>query len=72
MGKAKQLPFNKSSRVMLSSLDLIHLDVWVSPIVSFGGHRYYVLFMDDYSRFTWVYPISNKSDVFSVLCNLNP
>ena len=65
MGKSKQLPFEDSSRVVLSVLDLIHSDVWVSPIVSCEGHRYYVIFIDDYSRFTWLYPIRNKSDVFS-------
>jgi hypothetical protein len=26
--------------------------------------KYYVLFVDDYSRFTWLYPILNKSDVY--------
>ncbi|KAJ0596182.1 putative RNA-directed DNA polymerase [Helianthus annuus] len=30
------------------------------------GHRYYVLFLDDYTNFLWSYPISNKSQVFSV------
>jgi hypothetical protein len=25
---------------------------------------YYVLFIDEYSRFTWLYPIMNKSEVF--------
>ena len=65
MEKAKQFPFSDSSCVTLSPLDIIHSDVCVSPIVSSKGHRYYVLFIDDYSRFTWVYPIHNKSGVFS-------
>jgi transposase InsO family protein len=35
-----------------------------SPIPSTNGCRYYVLFVDDYSRFTWVYHILYKSEVF--------
>ena len=69
MGKAKQLPFGDSTRVVLSPLGLVHSDVWVSPVVSNEGHRYYVLFIDDFSRFTWVYPTRNKSDVFSCFIN---
>jgi hypothetical protein len=65
LGKSKQLPFSDSTRVSSHPLELIHSDVWVSPIVSHSGYRYYVFFIDDYSRFTWMYPISNKSDVFS-------
>ncbi|KAH9764149.1 hypothetical protein KPL70_001425 [Citrus sinensis] len=31
-----------------------------------GGVKYMVIFIDDYSRICWVYPIKKKSDVFSV------
>ena len=30
------------------------------------GHRYALIFVDDYSRYTWVYLIKNKSDVYYV------
>ena len=33
--------------------DLIHTDVWgPSPITSIGGSRYFVVFVDDYSRYS--------------------
>jgi transposase InsO family protein len=38
--------------------------VWTSPIPSLSGCKYYVLFVDDYSRFAWLYPLLNKSDVY--------
>jgi hypothetical protein len=64
LGKSKQQPFFESSRISTGPLDLIHSDVWTSPVPSLSGCKYYVLFVDDYSRFTWLYPILNKSDVY--------
>lgn len=35
---------------------LNHSDVWGSPhVTALSGHRYYVIFIDDFSRCTWVY-----------------
>ncbi|KAI4351083.1 hypothetical protein L6164_005468 [Bauhinia variegata] len=34
--------------------------------MSLGGAKYFVSFIDDYSRRCWVYPIKRKADVFSV------
>jgi histone deacetylase 1/2 len=33
---------------------------------SVSGHNYYVSFIDTYSRFTWLYLLKRKSDVFIV------
>jgi histone deacetylase 1/2 len=33
---------------------------------SVARHTYYVSFIDDYSKFTWIYLIRKKSDVFQV------
>jgi len=65
LGKAKKLPFQPSTRVSNSPLSLIHYDLWTSPISSVSGYKYYVLFVDDYSRFSWIYPLQNKSDTYS-------
>jgi hypothetical protein len=47
-------------------LDLVHLDV-CGPMstVSIGGFNYYVSFIDDYSRKTWIYFMKTKDEVFS-------
>jgi transposase InsO family protein len=42
-------------------------DVWgPSPHLSHNGNRYYVCFIDDYSKFIWLFPFCAKSDVFNI------
>ncbi|GJS87404.1 ribonuclease H-like domain-containing protein [Tanacetum coccineum] len=65
LGKHVRLPFVSSNTLVTSSFDIIHSDVWTSPIPSLSGYKYYVLFLDHYSQFVWVYPLLNKSDVYS-------
>jgi hypothetical protein len=47
-------------------LELIHSDVWISPLTSTNGSKFYVLFIDDCSRYTWLFPVQNKYDVFGM------
>jgi histone deacetylase 1/2 len=63
--KSHQLPFPLSTHVSTSPLELIYTDVWGPAIVSVGGFKYYVSFVDDFSKFTWVYLLHAKSDVES-------
>jgi histone deacetylase 1/2 len=65
-GKSHQLPFSESSRVVKHPLELVFSDVWGPAQTSVSGHNYYVSFIDAYSRFTWLYLIKRKSDVFDV------
>jgi transposase InsO family protein len=48
-------------------LELVHSDI-CGPInpSSNGGCRYFITFIDDYSRKTWTYPLKDKSSVFEV------
>jgi hypothetical protein len=62
---------NPSNFLLLIQLDVLQnflnsstQDVWTLPIPSTSGCRYYELFVDDYSRFTWLYPILSKAEVF--------
>ena len=61
--KVHQLPFRDSTHVTHAPLEIIHSDVWGPAIISVGGFKYYVSFLDDYSRFTWIYLLKHKSDV---------
>ena len=64
-GKIKQTPFPIGGRQGLKPLDLIHSDVCgkITP-ATLGNSSYFVTFIDHASRYTWVYVIKNKSDVF--------
>lgn len=64
--KAKQtrLPFPKSSGTSRNVLDLVHTDV-CGPMqtISPSGKRYMLTFIDDFSRYTVVYLLREKSEV---------
>ena len=52
LGKQPALSFNNSESISNSIFELIHSDIWgPSPVTSIGGSRYFVVFIDDYSRY---------------------
>ena len=64
-GKMHNLPFPKCSFTALTPFELIHSDLWgPTPITSINGFKYYVLFTNHFSRFTWIYLLKLESDVF--------
>ena len=66
MAKSTHLPFSTSNEISaISPFFLVHSDVWMSPVRSVSGFRYYVLFTDDFTRYSWIYPMRQKSEVFS-------
>jgi hypothetical protein len=65
MGKSKKLPFLPSNRLSTTILELVHTDLWTSPITSISGCKYYLIFVDDFSRYTWMYPLHKKSDTYT-------
>jgi transposase InsO family protein len=65
-GKMTQLPFPHSTSTTHFPLELVHSDVWgPSSITSINGTRYFVIFVDDFSRFTWFFPLTHESQVLS-------
>ena len=63
-GKNIKNPFSKSDTNTKGTLELIHSDVCgPMPSIYLSGYEYYVTFIDDYSRNTWIYFLKNKSEV---------
>ncbi|KAE8688597.1 hypothetical protein F3Y22_tig00110963pilonHSYRG00163 [Hibiscus syriacus] len=65
-GKAHQLPYDESKFKGKEPLKLVHSDVF-GPVKqqSISGMRYMVTFIDDFSRYVWVFFMKEKSDTFS-------
>ena len=51
IGKHIKLPFYPSNDNIVAPFDIVHSDLWTSPTLSSTGHRYYLLFLDDYTNF---------------------
>jgi transposase InsO family protein len=54
----------KSIMTTTQPLELIHMDLF-GPVtyISIGGNKYGLVIIDDYSRFTWVFFVYDKSQV---------
>ena len=67
LGKMHRFSFPKDANVLAThKLQLVHSDV-CGPMrtPSIGGYLYFLTFIDDATRHTWVYPLKEKSNVFS-------
>jgi hypothetical protein len=53
-GKSHQLPYPTSTSVSNEPLNLVFSDVWGPAPTSVGRFNYYLSFIDDYSKFTWI------------------
>ena len=64
-GKQNRVRFPSGSTRAKGVLVLIHSDVFGPvPIPSLGKSVYYVSFIDDFSRNTWIYFLRKKYEVF--------
>lgn len=60
-----RLPF--LDRKCLFPFQKIHSDLWGLSHVKFvEGFKYYVSFVDDFSRYVWTFPLVNKLETFDV------
>jgi len=58
--KHKKPPFPLSSS---RSFDLIHMDIWGPCTISMNGFKYFLTIVDDYSRYTWVILLPDKTSI---------
>ena len=67
LGKLHQLPFADCDIQSTKPLELIYSDLWgPSPILSTKVFRYYIVFVDAYTRYSWLYPLKLKFDALFV------
>jgi histone deacetylase 1/2 len=69
LAKSHQLPYPVSTSVSTVPFELVFSDVWGPAPASVSKHSYYVCFIDDFSKFSWIYLLKNRSDVFQVFLN---
>ena len=51
-------------------LDLIHSDICeLNEILTRGGNRYFIIFIDDFFRYTYVYLLKHKDEAFNAFKN---
>jgi hypothetical protein len=66
LSKYAKTTFSSNDNRSKGILDLIHSDVCgPMSVVSIGGFNYYVSFIDDHSRKSWIYFVKTKDEVFS-------
>jgi hypothetical protein len=59
--KQTRLPFSSSINKSEKCFDLIHSDVWgPARVDSYNHFKYFVTFIDDFSRTTWIYLLKGK------------
>ncbi|CAI7881368.1 unnamed protein product [Closterium sp. NIES-54] len=67
-GRQRAAPHSPAFPATEAPLQTLHMDVWGPARVRGQGHeRYFLLVVDDYSRYTTVFPLRNKGDVTEVL-----
>ncbi|CAI7743290.1 unnamed protein product [Closterium sp. NIES-54] len=67
-GRQRAAPHSSEFPPTEAPLQTLHMDVWGPARVRGQGHeRYFLLVVDDYSRYTRVFPLRSKGDVTEVL-----
>jgi hypothetical protein len=69
LGRHVRLPFSMSNSRALHHFDLIHCDLWTSPVISVSGYKYYLVILDNCTHYTWTFLLRLKSDTFGILSN---
>jgi len=69
LGKHHRATFSSQvNSCSCSAFELVHSNVWdISPMPFIKDFRYFLLFVDDFSRMTWLYLLKERSKVFSVI-----
>lgn len=61
--KSHKLLFHSNTITSTFPLEYLYTDVWQSPIIFVDNFRYYLVIVDHYTQYTWLYPLKQKSQV---------
>ena len=65
MGKLTKNPFSRTMERAIDLLEIIHTDVCgPMSVEARGGYRYFLTFIDDLSRYEYIYLMKHKSEMF--------
>ncbi|WZZ50369.1 hypothetical protein YC2023_050476 [Brassica napus] len=69
LGKHCRTVFPTSETRYENCFDLVHSDVWTAPCMSRDSHKYFVTFIDEKSKYTWITMIPSKDRVLEAFMN---
>ena len=69
LGKHQRSVFPNSKTIYENCFDLVHSDVWTAPCMSRENHKYFVTFIDEKSKYTWLTLIQTKDRVLEAFIN---
>ncbi|CAI7929046.1 unnamed protein product, partial [Closterium sp. NIES-54] len=67
-GRQRAAPHSSEFLLTIAPVQTLHMDVWgPAPVGGKDQERYFLLVVDDYTRYTIVFPLRRKADVNGVL-----
>ena len=65
--KSSSFTFFVSTTTTSCPLEILHMDVWgPAPCLSNDGFHFYLIIIDDFSRYCWLFPMNAKSESYEV------
>ena len=70
LGQMKRNTYQITNKRCIKPFSLIHCDIWgPAPTEDLYGYQWFLIFVDDHSRFTWVELLKSKSETTQLLIN---
>lgn len=71
-GKSKLLFFTKLVSYAYSPLTLVHTNLWGPSLIQYvNGYCFYIHFLDDYSKYSWVYHLKHRGEAVNAFNHFN-
>jgi hypothetical protein len=64
LGHHVRLPFLHSTTNTHGAFKLFHCGLWTSPMESVSSYKYFLVILDDFTHYLWMFSLQQKSEVF--------